>query len=349
MVRKIKELFYKKYCIKEENIVLSASHTHGSPNPDKSISYPNFSEKFDTYLFNIIIKCFSRAFKKKKIMVLTKFKRFSENTFSVNRRKKGLVFKDKINYKMQSLPNFKKKIDNNIDLIDFTNTKNNKIEVALVRLACHPVSSPSAVKGPDFVGYLKQGLKNRAKSILFLQGFCGDIRPKIIKTEKSLKDFIIKALIGKRFRNANKKDALLIGNKISDTILNFKNESYDINFCNIEKSRKILHKMKLSDNSYHEKKLKIILWNWGSIVFLFINAEVLSGFNLLNYKEKKVLCVGYSNGMIGYLPTKKDILEGGYEIEKSRSIFKIKKNLSTDEEKKIKEKINNIFSKMYKI
>ena len=97
-----------------------------------------------------------------------------------------------------------------------------------------------------------------------------------------------------------------------------------------------MEEIKLSDNTYHFSNLNITLWDWGKIIFMFINAEVLSGYNLFEYKNKKVLCVGYTNGMIGYLPTKKDILEGGYEIEKSRKFFNIRKNLNLDIEKTIK-------------
>ena len=42
---------------------------------------------------------------------------------------------------MQNLPNFKKKIDENIDLIDFQNRLSKKIVVSIVRTTCHPVAS----------------------------------------------------------------------------------------------------------------------------------------------------------------------------------------------------------------
>ena len=43
--------------------------------------------------------------------------------------------------------------------------------------------------------------------------------------------------------------------------------------------------------------------------------------------------------MFGYLPTKKDILDGGYEVDKSRIPFGIKDRIKINTE----EKIRNIF------
>ena len=48
---------------------------------------------------------------------------------------------------------------------------------------------------------------------------------------------------------------------------------------------------------------------------------------------------GYSNGMLGYLPTTKDLLEGGYEVDKSRKNFGIDSRISVENEKIIKKKI----------
>ena len=345
-VRKVKKFILRFLSIKDKNIVLAASHTHGTPNPEESISFPIFSRKFDNHILNCIKKTFKEAYKKRKISTLVNFVRLPVNDFSINRRRKSFVFGKNIKYQMQNLPNFKKKIDENIDLIDFQNRLNKKIVVSIVRTTCHPVASPKGIKGADYVGYLKEKLNKRSDSVLFLQGFCGDIRPKVIKQEKSLKDLIIRLTVGKRFRPVNEKDAPIIAKNISQSIIKNSKKLNRINICQT-KVIEILEEIKLSDNTYHFSNLNITLWDWGKIIFMFINAEVLSGYNLFEYKNKKVLCVGYANGMIGYLPTKKDILEGGYEIEKSRKFFNIRKNLNLDIEKTIKKRINYFFSRMY--
>ena len=45
-VRKVKNLLSKEINIPSEAIMLSASHTHGTPNPEKTILHPPYSKAF---------------------------------------------------------------------------------------------------------------------------------------------------------------------------------------------------------------------------------------------------------------------------------------------------------------
>ena len=65
-VRIVKNLLSKEIRISVESIMLSASHTHGTPNPEKSIVYPEYSESFDNYVYKVIIKTFQKTILKKK-------------------------------------------------------------------------------------------------------------------------------------------------------------------------------------------------------------------------------------------------------------------------------------------
>ena len=51
--------------------------------------------------------------------------------------------------------------------------------------------------------------------------------------------------------------------------------------------------------------------------------------------------------MIGYLPTKEDIIKGGYEVDKSRINFQIKDKISKENERKIKDKIDALISESF--
>ena len=343
-VKKAKNLISKKLSISSSSIVLCASHTHGTPNPDKSILRPKYSISFDKYLYKKIIQIFEQTLLEEKILVYPQFRRIPENNFSINRRRKAFSFKNGINYKMQNLPNFKKEIDKNIDLIEFIHKDKRKVAASIIKTNCHPVASPENIKGADYIGYLKKKIRSRTKNIFFLQGFCGDIRPKIIKRNNTLKDILITLLIGRRFRKQDKEDSKIIGNKIYNSILKKDNFRKSILLSKIGKSYKLNHKIILSNNDIFAKSLDITIWNWNEVILIFINAEVMSGYNIFTYKNKKVICAGYSNGMIGYLPTKQDMLNGGYEVDKSRVNFNIKHRLNTKNESLIKKGIKNILA-----
>ena len=65
---------------------------------------------------------------------------------------------------MQNLPNLKKPVDNNIDIVDFINIKTKKI-LTIIKVNCHPVSSPRGVIGSDYIGYLRNKLYNRTPNL----------------------------------------------------------------------------------------------------------------------------------------------------------------------------------------
>ena len=169
-VRKVKNLLSKEINIPFEAIMLSASHTHGTPNPEHTISNPIYSKNFDKYVTKKVLDCFEKTKKKNRKSVKIKFRRVSNGDFSVNRRRCALSFKNGIKYHMQNLPNFKKPVDENIDCIDFVDVKTKKKLAKIIKVNCHPVASPKNLVGSDYIGYLRKKLHNKTHHVFFLQG-----------------------------------------------------------------------------------------------------------------------------------------------------------------------------------
>jgi len=174
-----------------------------------------------------------------------------------------------------------------------------------------------------------------------LQGFCGDIRPKVIKKNNTFKDKVIKTLIGDRFRKIKDGDALFIADTLKASIeknINIKSKK-PIKEPMIAYSNKI--KIEMNNNLMTPRDIEYTIWIWEKTCFIFINAEVLSGYIFKNIYGLNIINVGYTNGMFGYLPTKKDIQDGGYEVDKSRIPFGIKDRIKINTEEKIKKVILN--------
>ena len=345
-VRIVKNLLSKEIRISVESIMLSASHTHGTPNPEQTISHPPYSKTFDETVTNKVLNCFKRTKNKRKKSVKIEFRRVSHSDFSINRRRSALSFKNGLRYQMQNLPNFKKPVDENIDLIDFIDIKTKKNLAKIIKVNCHPVASPKNLVGSDYIGYLRKDLHNKTDHVFFLLGLCGDIRPKIIKINTTLKDHLIKILIGDRFRKPNIFDAKIIGIKIANLIKKVSKKNTESKAISIGKCYKRNLYLKLKNGKTFKKKLEITIWDWSPVIFIFFNAEVLSGYNISNFKDFKIICVGYSNGMLGYLPTKNDIIKGGYEVDKSRINFHIQERLCKTNESIIKNQIKSLIHKI---
>ena len=340
IVKNVKTKAIQLYNTISNNIVFCASHTHGTPNPNKNILYGKPSDNFAEYIEKNIIVLLKEGLKCKKIPIELNSLNLNAPNVTISRRRNALQFNKFPLKAMQSLPNYNKLVDKSINLIEFKNLITKKIECIIIKHTCHPVADPHGVKGADYPGYLKKELANgTCNNIIFLQGFCGDIRPKVIKNNKTIKDKIIKIIIGDRFRKTKEGDAKFIANELKKSIeknIYKKNKTF---ITGPMKSFSKKLKIKLENNLIAPRDIEFTIWIWDKTCFIFINAEVLSGYIFNNINELNIINVGYTNGMFGYLPTKKDIQEGGYEVDKSRIAFGIENRIMKDTEIKIKDEI----------
>jgi len=322
------------------NIVFCASHTHGSANPNEDILYGKGSKNFANHIEKKITKLLEKNLKNKKIPVEINLVNLKAPDITINRRKKAIQFKSFPIKIVQSLPNQQKNVDKQLNLVEFRNFLTKKIECIIIKHTCHPVADPYGVIGADYPGYLKQKLSNTiCKNIIFLQGFCGDIRPKVIKKNTTFKDKIIKLLIGDRFRKSKNGDAIFIANALKYSIEKNINTKIKTPIIGPMKAVSKAIKIQMSNNLLAPRDIEFTIWIWGKTCFIFINAEVLSGYIFNNIAGLNIINVGYTNGMFGYLPTQKDILDGGYEVDKSRIYFGIKNRIKENTERILKTEI----------
>lgn len=80
------------------------------------------------------------------------------------------------------------------------------------------------------------------------------------------------------------------------------------------------------------------------LAFIAMNGEVVVDYGLYvkELTKKQVLPLAYSNGMIGYVPTAKQLEEGGYESKDSFYYFGLPAPFSDELETRIKEGIRKI-------
>jgi len=348
IVEEIRKKINTLYKISEENIVFCASHTHGSPNPHTKINYGKNKKRIEEYLLNRIFKIFIKTYNLDAITVLPFYSSVLCQDVSINRRKKAIQFKSFPFYQMQSLPNQKGKNDIEINIINLINKHSKESECVIIKHTCHPVSNPDNIIGADYPGYIRTNLVPKiSKNFIFMQGFCGDIRPKIINKDSAIKDKVINILVGNRFRKAQHQDSKYIASSISKKIIQSLSHNKFQQLNGTIKSSINIIDLPLEDISISPRKLESVIWIWGHICFIYLNAEVLSGFMFKDINNLRIINVGYSNGMIGYLPTKQDILDGGYEVDKSRNAFGLKSRVSLTAEMKIKSSVINQIKKLY--
>ena len=308
----------QKYHIAPDAIIFSATHTHSSPN----VSWPEFGALDNNFRTRIIDSIDSALYSMSK-----SFESISLSTFLmpvpsgliIGRRKKGrdiksLFFKNKI----LMLPNKGQEIDKEIRVIEL-NFKDRKLY--LLNMSCHPVFSASSQISSDFPGEIINQLQSSLNcEFIFFQGWCGDIRPNSTSNFKRAPNLILKLksfFNGDIFVPSTKQFFNDFCKKITYAVsINLKNNlspETDNNCYAYSGSFELQ-----SHTRKTHKKLPFSIIKLNNILLISIAAEVSSKYYVSLIEELPdlmIVPIGYSNGMIGYLPYPDQVAEGGYEVE----------------------------------
>jgi hypothetical protein len=347
-------LIKSKFIVNEENIVVSATHVHTSPQIIDKFSNCIFnSGEYRKYLTNVIFKAVSFA-------IDNMIKGYGEISVSktaqnINRRK--FIFNLKYFYRFQRFianrPNKDGIVDDEIVSIKFYD--NDDIPLGMfVNFSAHPTLAKINTISSDYPGAISDlMIKRHGKSFVtcFFQGFCGNIKPNIIKRNKhNVSNIGLKLLLNLfdrvTFQKNLSKDMITdYANKI---LVELDNPHILLKFNEIN-IKSIIRTVKLKtkiDSSNKEAILRIQILKIGpKFAFIAFNGEIFSEYSvwIRSHLQKNGITTmlnGYSGGMIGYIPTSKAINEGGYEVNGSLKLFGITTGFSNFIESDIKKIIS---------
>lgn len=319
----VKQQLITKLKLNEENIFISATHTHFAPALDKTkIRLGKVDDKYVEFLIKKIDEAITLSFNNTADINDCNIEYGTSLAHhSMNRRYKE-------NNKVILKPNLNGYKDETIHTIIIK--ENDSVKSIIVNYACHPVSSLNKLAiSSDFIGDIRKHLrklyKNNTLPILFFQGFSGDVRPCSIYDN------------AKRFIDFQKKDLKLWKNsliKYVEYALN--NVVYKLNTISINSSiDKLDCSSIIKSNSYANDVVfhKIEIAN---ILIIGISSEIVSEYSdYIKKKYKNQFCIPVScvNGSFGYIPTDKMIKDGGYESSDFFNAFGIDAKFLTKIEK----------------
>ena len=114
--------------------------------------------------------------------------------------------------------------------------------------------------GSDFPGHMRRLFKQKYGDQLhfgFLQGFSGDVRPKLIFRPRSLKDWCLALLIGSRFRPAQNGDSLKIAEQIINQLECDDADRDGLKFFGKYSLKARKKEIQLDKGKYHSEKLDL--------------------------------------------------------------------------------------------
>lgn len=326
----IRSRLKKKYGLKSEQIFLHGTHTHCGPQTSNELSaelgvaHPNYLE----WLVGEVLSGVVEARGQRETVFLQKS---SSETFSlgIHRRKETAEG-------IEMLPNTEIAIDQGVWSIGFTNLKG-ICKALWVFGECHPTISDLVSISSEFPGRMCQKLERNYPEMVvaFFQGACGDIRPCMVDVDG-------------RFFKGTVKDidywanelAVIVEKNLTD-LANQEKEAVKIEYD------EQLVLLPLQNQEYKTMRVKKIVISQG-VVLLGVNAEIVQFYRLQlanQFPDKKIALVGYSNGMIGYLATREQIIAGGYEGEGFAQYFNLSSPFVPEIEDKILLELTNMIDK----
>jgi hypothetical protein len=211
-------------------------------------------------------------------------------------------------------------------------TPDGRVKAVLVHYTCHPVIVAEHYISPEYTGFAMSRIEQVAETTsLYLQGFCGDINP----------DWTGKQV----FARGEDKDVQRVGGTMADLVLTqfttagevldpvpltAAETTVDLPFQDVPDEAKLRagldepgiigewSQMMLDHPEKLVPTIPLIMQRLDladGLSLLTLNGEISVeyGLALRERTNDTVLPVGYSNGMIGYVTTARQIAEGGYE------------------------------------
>ncbi|MCP4482315.1 MAG: hypothetical protein GY817_05990 [bacterium] len=357
---KLRTIFLKdleKYAIKNEEFLFSATHTHYAPMLDET--KPKLGRVHPDHIRFVIDQArkLIRVTMNQTEQVCNVYIQEELIDNSINRRRNALALDTKFPFlKLKSflMPNKKGKVNKNIQTIVFKNKEDDIISI-IWNYACHPVIYPNSknvtAHYPGVVRkYLREILNKKDLPIMFLQGFTGDIRPKVVQKITTLKD-ICKCIryFGLSFGSFTQDEYNTWTNQLARKVLLCINKKADKLNINLNSKIHTISLNSIVENTENNLDFQLIKLNNDNIFFA-ISAEVVSEYEdvILKFLENKnIIFVGCINNVFGYLPTKEMIGYEGYEVQGFMPAFNLHGKFKKNCETVIVESIKNLVCCMF--
>jgi hypothetical protein len=316
-----------QYGIAQEAILFHGTHTHSGPQTDgRLLPLSSVSDReYMEWMISQVLTGVTSA--SRNLEPVTIDKGYGLCSIGINRR-------GKVDGKMTMSPNPEGPTDPEVMVLQFKTTAE-KSKGVMVHYTCHPTTTDSTMVSSEYCGVAAEKIADRLGSdtmVSFLQGCCGDIRPALIRNgqfyrgdHRDVERFanelsgIVMNILACPMETmvssgvfALKKTFMLPVSRVPD-IMELEKMQVESGSCLSEWRNMLLKNPKLL-KPYIPLTMTLLQITNG-LAFLGLGAEVVVHYGLYIKKmsDRKILPLGYTNGMVGYLPTREQLSEGGYE------------------------------------
>lgn len=359
MVQAIKNQLANDATTKHLKIVLTATHSHSGPITSDYMSpmLGLYDDEYNQFLLQQVVKSVQQALDNQQTVHGTS-KHYSTCDFAIHRRR----LNDQ--GKIDMAPNYDYELDNTVPIVCFYNAQKEPILI-INKFDCHPtISDANSVSG-EYPGMVSEHLENTyPKSIaMVLQGFAADIRPAMIKDDAFYRGSFadiqrLGQTMGQKIADVIKQEAQSIqANPSSNHIEIIEQDvALPVETYNQDQLQELA---KNSDGIIQEwanywldqgampdtATLKLAYYNINDCLkIVAIGGEVVNAYQKFIKQQfgDDVWGVAYANGLLSYIPTAKQIDEGGYEPHDSAYYFYLSGFLNKQVEPILQQQITQV-------
>jgi hypothetical protein len=340
LTKAIQKSIYENFGILEQSVIIAASHTHSAPNLDKS--KPNLGEVNNEYYQDVLDKVLAaiRQLKHSPNRPATIRVASRNCKCGVNRRLRRtlprLTRKGLRGAAILMAPSKQRVPDPRVRCISLQDSETGEDLCFMWTLACHPTGFPSSHSiSAEYVGAVRTAIRSTAQTpctVQFLQGFSGDIKPP--SGTRTFGEIVRAFVCGPRFVTMTLESWKQWTTDIVQAVLDAKEHAtirQPSVRCSTSNSISEIPLDALIDGLEVERVStwkRLMLYEGHEL--LATNAEPVSHWcSLLRGRHVNVLdqwLVGCEGDVFGYLPTAKEIRQGGYEADAHLNTFGLQGN-----------------------
>lgn len=327
----IVDSFGREHGIHEQDVWMAATHTHYAPSLDKEKpALGTVNDEYYKFVTEQLLQLTQKVLNSDFVNVHVQYGN-GKSALNVNRRKKLVRPRNKFSlyYKVLMYPDYAGVKDDDIHLVKFADD-NGQVKIVLWNYACHPVGYPHMHRvTAEYIGIIRQKLRiefnNDSLPVSFLIGFAGNMKPDLtpVTHTRWIDKLKFAFQLGPKYVRFPDTASYLQWTELLW-------EELKIILDNVKSSAPSLvqttqHDILLSDiigDTGHKIHFKKLLFAEG-FHFTGVSAEVLAEYKYLLERIEPSINVGCLAGTRIYLPTDKNVTEGGYEVHGFKNKFGI--------------------------
>ncbi|MDD3904693.1 MAG: neutral/alkaline non-lysosomal ceramidase N-terminal domain-containing protein [Sphaerochaeta sp.] len=331
-IKKIRPILQEKYALKPHQVFFVASHNHSGPPTGDSFTklLEEYSPAYEIELQDKVFVAIEEARTNVEEIKLE----FYEGSCHLNVYRRVMA-----DNQIAMRPNYEVEADHHLTVLACV-TEQGKNKGLLVHYPCHANLSQENVIQPDYPGVALRMLDAEyGTTAMFLQGCTADLRPNCV--------------VGTVFTPVGYKEVVAFAEQfVSSVRMTLKHEKQemksevstslsflDLPLENLLSEEELIKNSKEAEGVTQQRAEKVIqrgslekeILEMGTLDFgstfriITFNAEVSQFYaKIAREFHAPCLCACYTNGMIGYITTAKQIQEGGYEPKGSAEYFALR-------------------------